>query len=373
MHALLLITTLAVSPEWVTVDVFPAGTAVEGRTYAHFRIPALVMTPRGTLLAFAEARVTTRNDWGLQDIVVRRSRDRGATWDAPRVAARLPGEMAPNPVALALGVDQPGAATYNNAAPIVDARDQSLTVLFCAEYARCYSMRSTDDGLTFSPPTDITPVFEEFRREYDWRVIATGPGHGIQLRSGRLLVPVWLSDGTGHHAHRPSIVAVIYSDDHGRTWRRGDIVVRHPRLKNPSETIAVELRDGRVMLNIRHEGAEHLRAVSYSRDGATGWSAPALQPELVDPICMASIARLDKNHLLFVNPDSLKRTNVTVRLSWDEGRTWPVKRTLEAGASAYSDLAVGPDGSIYCLYERGAPATLVLARFNRAWIEQGGR
>lgn len=122
---------------------------------------------------------------------------------------------------------------------------------------------------------DITPTFKEFRSEYDWRVIATGPGHGIQLRNGRLLVPVWMSTGTGGHGHRPSIVSVIYSDDHGRTWHRGDIVVRHTETTpNPSETAAIQLRSGRVMLNIRNESSRHRRLVSFSDDGVSNWSHP---------------------------------------------------------------------------------------------------
>lgn len=380
MSLFVLVSVLAASPLSHKTDVFVAGSAVEGRVFAHYRVPAIVVTARGTVLAFAEARLSTRGDWGVQEIVMRRSEDRAKTWDAARVIANLPGEVAPNAVALAQKLDRPGDTTYNNVVPIVDRRDGALVVLFCAEYERCYAMRSTDDARTFSAPADITPVFEEFRREYGWKVIATGPGHGIQLRNGRLLVPVWLSDGTGGHAHRPSIVSVIYSDDHGRTWRRGDVVVRHPVLENPSETIAVELQDGRVMLNIRSESAAHRRAISVSKDGATGWSAPVFQDDLVEPVCMASIVRLDRKTLIFANPDSneprdakqprgsFKRQNVTVRLSLDDGRSWPVKRTLEPGASGYSDLAVGADGSIYCIYERGTPATLTVARLNREWV-----
>ena len=176
---------------------------------------------------------------------MRRSRDGGRSWDSARRVARVEGDIPPNPVALAQGLDKPGDITYNNFVPIADFRLKTLRFVFCAEYARCYYMESADDGDTFSPARDITPTFEEFRRDYGWKVIAAGPGHGIQLRTGRLLVPVWLSDGTGGHAHRPSIVSVIFSDDHGQTWRRGDIVVRHPDLTNPSETVAVELFERR--------------------------------------------------------------------------------------------------------------------------------
>src|SRR5262249_39217011 len=150
------------------------------------------------------------------------------------------------------------------------------------------------DGKTFTRPVDITATFEKFRRDYPWQVFATGPGHGIQLRGGRLLVPVWLSTGAGGHAHRPSCVSVIYRDGHGKTWERGAIRAADPEPKNPSETIAVELQDGRVMFNLRHEGfkGKLFRAVTISPDGATRWSPLKLDEGLPEPVCMASIVRL---------------------------------------------------------------------------------
>ena len=348
------------------------------------------------MMAFAEARKNTGGDWGPIDIVMRRSTDNGTTWDEQRVIAHVEGEIQQNPVALAQGLAQPGEVTYNNLAPIVDVEGRIIHFLFAVEYARIYYMRSDDDGDTFSQPVDVTAAFDAFRPEYDWKVVATGPGHGIQLDNGRLLVPVWLSDGTGGHAHRPSVVATVYSDDQGETWQRGDIVVRHPELVNPSETLAVQLVDGSVMLNIRHESDEHRRAISVSPDGATGWSELRFQPELLEPVCMGSFIRLsttdnsDKNRLVFVNPDSdeprdpdnpnanHKRQNVSVQLSYDEGASWTVKKVLEAGPSGYSDLAVGPDGTIYCFYERGQVVAgqnytrnLTMARFNLEWLTDG--
>ena len=390
--ALVFALSAAAEPIFDKHDVFLAGT----HGYAHYRIPAIVALPDGQLLAFAEARKNRRGDWGPIDIVMKRSRDGGQFWEPQRVVAKIEGEIQQNPVALEQGLAQPGEVTYNNPVPIVDRERGELQLLFCVEYARAYWMRSDDGGRSFSEPVDITATFEEFRQHYDWRVIATGPGHGIQLDNGRLIVPVWLSDGTGGHAHRPSAVATIYSDDHGRSWNAGEIVVRHPELKNPSETVAVQLADGRVMLNIRNESSMHRRAVSYSPDGATGWTEPKFDPKLIEPICMASMIRLSKrpkdqlNRILFANPDSteprnrlepdgnFKRQNVTVKLSYDEGHTWPVSRAVEPGVSGYSDLAVGPDGLIYLFYERGSPDgvdttihALTVAKFNLEWLTAG--
>ena len=229
-------------------------------------------------------------------------------------------------------------------------------------------------------------------------MLAIGPGHGIQLANGRLLAPVWLSTGTGGHAHRPSVVATIFSDDRGRTWQAGDIVAHDGQpLVNPSESMAVELADGRVLLNIRSESHEHRRASAISPNGATGWTRPAFDQPLLEPICMASLCRLSwpkgdgKSRILFANPDNLDRAdgkatagrgrdrkNLTIKLSYDEGHSWPVSRSLDAGPSGYSDLAVGPDGTIYCLYEQGGRdaasafrPSLTLARFNLEWLSSG--
>jgi sialidase-1 len=248
-------------------------------------------------------------------------------------------------------------------------------------------MRSDDDGVTFSKPVEISATFEKFRPEYDCNVIATGPGHGIQLTNGRLVVPVWLS--TGAKGHGPSVTATIYSDDHGETWQRGEIAIPDTsEWVNPNETVAVQLADGRVMLNARSLGKKNRRVVTTSPDGATRWSKPKLDNALLEPICMASMVRFssqpagDKNRILFSNPDNLSRAdgketpgghrdrkNLSIKLSYDEAQTWPVNKVLEAGPSAYSDLAVLPDGTILCFYER--PKLLTIARFNLEWLTDG--
>ncbi|MEM9676390.1 MAG: sialidase family protein, partial [Bacteroidota bacterium] len=274
--------------------------------------------------------------------------------------------------------------------------------LYCVAYQRAYYAVSHDDGQTFSEPREITSAFESFRDEYPWRVLATGPGHGIQLQKGRLLVPVWLSTADGGNAHRPSVVATIYSDDHGKSWQAGDIAVHHlypyryenqtqpQAFVNPSETVAVEIANGRVMLNSRSESPEHLRVVTYSDNGATDWTNPVFDTVLYDPICLASLTKGEttnnKEYLLFVNPDSRPdystsnpklnaRRNLTAKLSYDEGKTWPLQRVIEPGLAAYSDVAVGNGGQIYVLFERGNTegnqyASLALATFSLEWLEQ---
>jgi sialidase-1 len=371
-------------------DLFRTG---EGG-YQLFHIPGLAVTAKGTVLAWCEAR-RGRSDWGDIDILLRRSTDDGKTWSEPRKVGAVSGPKTKNPVAVGLKGVKSTDVTYNNPVFIAD-RDGGVTFLFCLEYCRCFVARSTDDGVTWSEPREITDVFETFRPKYPWKVLATGPDHGIQLTNGRLLVPVWLSTATGGNAHRPSVVATIYSDNLGRTWQAGDIAVPNTdEWVNPNETTAVELADGRVMLNTRNESPRHRRLVTIGPDGATGWSTPRFDEALVEPICMGSLVRLstektsDRNRLLFVNPDNLSRAdrkeapgksrdrrNLTVRLSYDEGTSWPVARAVEPSWSAYSDLALAADGTILCFYGRGdksdfAGASLRLARFNLEWLTEG--
>jgi sialidase-1 len=360
-----------------------------------YRIPGLVVTPMGTLLAYCEARKSA-GDWAKIDVVMRRSTDGGRTFEPMRQVVTLKGMFEKNPVALAKRFGKPDEITVNNPVAIPDARTGAVHFLYCVEYARCFYQRSDDDGRTFTAPTEITATFDRFRPEYAWTVLATGPGHGIQLTNGRLLVPVWLSTGTGGGAHRPSIVSTIFSDDHGQTWRRGKVVANETDpLSNPSETVAEQLADGQVMLNIRHESPRHRWAVAFSPNGATNWTRPTFDESLKEPICFASLCRLSggpNTRLLFANPDNLERAagpakpgqnrdrkNLTVKLSYDEGQTWPVSKPLESGVSGYSDLAVLPDGTICCLYERGGldgksatqPKTLTLARFGLDWLTDG--
>ncbi|MBI5773233.1 MAG: exo-alpha-sialidase [Verrucomicrobia bacterium] len=401
----------AAAPFLEKLDLFTVG---DDPAFKVYHIPGIVVTARGTVLAWCEAR-KKGGDWDDIKILLRRSTDDGKTWSAPKSIADVPGPKTKNPFALRIKNVNTNDLTYNNPVLIAD-RDGTVHMVFCLEYMRCFYQRSTDDGVSWGQPVEITATFEKFRnrqddtadtadgsaaarrrlQQYDWKVLATGPDHSIQLRTGRLVVPVWLSTGTGGNAHRPSVTATIYSDDKGKTWHAGEIAVPNTDdWINPNETVAIELADGRLMLNVRNESKTHRRLVVTSKDGATGWSTPKFDDALLEPICMGGIVRYStekiggRNRILFSNPHNLERAdgkaepgknrdrkNVSVKISYDEGRTWAANKTVEAGWSAYSDLAVTKAGTILCFYGRAdkpnfAGDALRLARFNLEWLTDG--
>src|SRR2546428_2944993 len=224
----------ATEPFLEKIDLFEAGKG----GYKIYHIPGIVVTAKGTVLAWCEAR-QKGGDWDQIEILLRRSTDDGKTWSAPKMISNVPGPKTKNPFSLAVKNVNPADVTYNNPVLIAD-RDGTVHMLFCLEYMRCFYQRSSDDGVSWSTPVEITSAFEKFRPAYDWKVLATGPDHGIQLKNGRLSVPVWLSTGTGGNAHRPSVTATIYSDDRGKTWHAGGIAVPNTaEWSNPNETVAI--------------------------------------------------------------------------------------------------------------------------------------
>jgi sialidase-1 len=367
----------AAEPRLESSDVFPPGF----NGISRYRIPGMVVTPKGTVLAYCEARKNDSADWGEIEIHMRRSTDGGRTWLSSQHIAHQAERLEGNPHKAESGKHE---QTVNNPVAIIDRQTEVIEFVYCVNYARCFSMRSTDDGLTWSKPVDITASFEPFRKKYDWEVIATGPGHGLQIKSGRLVVPIWLAYGSIGE-HKPSASGTIYSDDHGKTWQAGEIAFPDEgEFGDPNETMIAELSDGRVMLVARSVSSANRKLISHSRDGATGWSRPVFHAQLWEPICMASILAhpAKPGTLIFSNPHSLdlnkngeekpagrgKRKNLSIKLSHDDGKTWPVNKTLDAGPSAYSDLAVLPDGTVLCLYEKDT--SIVCARFPLDWITQ---
>jgi len=372
------------APLLAKIDLFEEKQA----GFVSYRIPGIVVTVQGTVLAYAEARKFTSADRGEIEIHLRRSTDGGRTFSPQQQIAHLGPRLSRNPHMpddkKKKDMGGPDEQTVNNPM-LIAARDGTVHFVYCVEYMRAFHARSNDDGLTWTQPVEITATFDRFRSEIEWQAIATGPGHGIELRSGRLIVPVWLATYEKTAPQRKGC-SVIFSDDGGATWQRGAMA-----MTIGGESSVAELSDGRVVLSSRNTDQRNRRAVVYSRDGATGWTKPEFIEELLEPGCMAGLVshpgQPGKNQplLLYSNPHTTKREhrerkNVTIHVSHDDGRTWPVKKLLQAGPSAYSDLAVLPDGTVLCLYENGNPgdtrrngdwayARLTLARFNLEWLQ----
>jgi sialidase-1 len=389
----------AAKPFFEKQQIFPPS----GTHYYH--IPGLVVTAKGTVLAYCEWRDAKAHDWGKIHVALRRSTDGGKTWDGERNLVQL--DAAVKPIVRSSPPKAKGQEediTIHNPVAIADGTGP-VHVLYCIEYRRVFYMRSDDEALTWSRPVEISRVFEKYRSSFDWKVIATGPGHGIQLENGRLVVPVWMAEGgiVGYH-HYPSVTAVAYSDDHGASWQAGDIVARttgrgdHPgAYHDPNESEAMQLADGAVLFNIRAPSFRHRRLQSKSKDGGTGWSAPEFIDDLPEPIDFGSIVRLSEAHgngrsrILFsitsgqniglrrenFDEQSYKREDMTIFLSYDEGKTWPVKKVIESGPAGcgYSDLCVLPDGVILAAYGTGVGfgpgAGIGLARLNLEWLTDG--
>ena len=353
-----------------------------------YRIPGIVVTARGTVLAYCEARKFSDADRGEIEIHLRRSTDGGRTFSPAQQVAHLGPRLPRNPH---MPEDKrkkdfggPDEQTVNNPVAIA-ARDGTVHLIYCVEYMRAFHLRSEDDGLTWSMPVEITPAFDAFRSELDWQAIATGPGHAIEMKGGRLCVPFWMATYEPGATLRKA-VGIVLSDDGGKTWQHGSIAI-----PDAGEPNIAPLADGGVIVTARNNHQQNRRLVTRSEDGATHWSKPVFADELLEPGCMAGITAHPGSDtvkgplLLFSHPHTTEREHaarrdVTVHLSRDKGKTWPVSKTLQPGPSAYSDLAVLPDGTVLCFYESGtnipkikrkrdwAYATLTLARFNLEWI-----
>ncbi len=324
-------------------DLFVSG---EGG-YAAYRIPSIVRTNGGTLLAFAEGRRNGRSDTGDIDLLVRRSTDGGLNWS--------PQEL----------VWSDEENTCGNPTPVVDRTTGRVILLSCwnkgtdvestimsatgDDTRRVFALHSDDEGVTWSDAREITDSV----KAPHWRWYATGPCHGIQMKDGTIVIPANHSDHTGgpdirdfdhYRAH------LILSDDGGETWRRSSVI--GPRT---NESTVVEASDGRLVMNMRSYENLNRRAVAWTDDKGESWSKTWLDPDLVEPRCQASLLRIDREDgplYLFSNPDAASRSRMTITWSVDGMDSWRGRLLAYEGFSAYSDMVDLGEDMVGLYFER---------------------
>ncbi|MBI1375727.1 MAG: exo-alpha-sialidase [Phycisphaera sp.] len=345
----------AASPE--LVDVFVGG---EGG-YHTYRIPALVVSNKGTLLAFIEGRKTSGGDHGDIDMMLRRSTDGGKTWLAMQMVYEE---------------GDTKKVTIGNPCPVVDRDTGRIWLPFNRDNDDVLITWSDDDGVTWAKPRVITPDV----KAQDWTWYATGPGVGIQIErgahKGRLVIPC--DHREAYKGKTAKMSHVFYSDDHGETWKLGGTVAPHT-----DECQVAERADGSLIINMRNywerDGGEKAkggkRAIATSDDGGVTWSALRFDETLIEPICQAGLVRVaapsggGKGLLVFTNPASTsKRDHMTVRISEDDGATWPRSALLYGGSSAYSCPTRLPDGRVGVLFERDGYRKATFAAFDTSWV-----
>ena len=335
------------------------------RGYLCFRIPAIVSTIQGTLLAFAEARRNGCSDTDDIDLVMKRSSDNGETWSSLKVIWDNGSNTCGNPSPV---VDQVTGkilllSTWNSGAD----HEQQIIDGTSKDTRRVFVFHSSDDGLNWSAPREITRSV----KQPDWTWYATGPVNGIQLHQaphkGRIVIPCdHIEAGTKkYYSH------VIFSDDTGETWQLGGTTPSD----GVNESTVAELPDGRLLLNMRNYTGARIRQVSISTDGGSSWSKPQGDSSLPEPVCQASLLSMDDSRggslLAFSNPaDPKNRVRMTVRISSDGGITWPYQKILHEGPSAYSNLVLLANGKLACLFEAGVQSAYEGIAFTAIPLEE---
>ena len=338
----------ATPASFTKLDLFCAGD----QGVHTYRIPALIETRKGTLLAVADARHESSRDMPANiSLVLRTSHDRGNTWsptatlrkvpeggvgDASLLIDRRTGRVwcfhSYGPPGIGFGTAQPGARTGPST-------------------FQCHAIFTDDDGVTWSGPRDLTPQI----KDPAWQALFSTSGTHIQTSTGRYLLPLVVRDAQGTISSRNA-----YSDDAGLTWKVGGAIA-----PGTDESKCVELSEGVILQNMRNGPT---RAIALSNDGGVTFGPITHDNTLIDPVCNAAITHYHRKHhdlLIFTNAASAKRENLTLRLSSDQGKTWTLGRVIHAGPSAYSTVLALRDGSIAILYECGDTSAYSKITFER--------
>lgn len=336
-----------------SLELFPASDS----TYSCYRIPALVTLKSDVLVAFAEGRRGSCSDFGHVDILMRRSTDKGKTWAASKIVASYGDLQAGNPVPVEDTMDRRFSKGrlflfYNTG-----TGPESAVRVGKAMREQWY-IASKDGGETWSKPVNITDETAElsappYRNPADWRFLAMGPGHGLQTSTGRIFIPGNHSSGDPKPDASDYCAYGFYTDDHGKSFHR----TKDTGYPGSNESSAAELSNGWIMMNSRDQsGKTRARIVSISKNNGSSFDTVSVDTTLVDPVVEGSLlsATIDGRHYLFFsNPaNAHTRSQLTLRVSTDDGKTWEHSRLITDGRAAYSDLSLIDKDMIGIVYEQ---------------------
>lgn len=371
----LLLFLMCISASWTWASDAPERTVLFNMgdyDSQYWRIPALVTAADNSLVAVVDKRGSSLGDLpNTISIMSRRSTDNGKNWSEPVVVAQ-----------------GGNGKTYGDPAVVLDKKTGNLICMFVGDqglwnatpYNRqgIYVSKSTDNGVSWSEPVAITD--QVYANHSGWYAGFAGSGHGLCLKDGRLMfvLAIRATSATGVPLHNYA----IYSDDGGDNWT----LSTNAATTVGDEAKVVELEDGDILMSIRNPSKGN-RIFCKSTDRGQTWGKAYFETELKDPACNGDIIRYSystdegsegKSRLLHSLPESTTtRENVTVYLSEDDGETWPIKKRLVDGYSAYSSLTVLSDGTIGALVEEGKwdsnlPGEdgfqLVFYRFTMDWL-----
>lgn len=371
----LLLFLMCISASWTWASDAPERTVLFNMgdyDSQYWCIPALVTAADNSLVAVVDKRGSSLGDLpNTISIMSRRSTDNGKNWSEPVVVAQ-----------------GGNGKTYGDPAVVLDKKTGNLICMFVGDqglwnatpYNRqgIYVSKSTDNGVSWSEPVAITD--QVYANHSGWYAGFAGSGHGLCLKDGRLMfvLAIRATSATGVPLHNYA----IYSDDGGDNWT----LSTNAATTVGDEAKVVELEDGDILMSIRNPSKGN-RIFCKSTDRGQTWGKAYFETELKDPACNGDIIRYSystdegsegKSRLLHSLPESTTtRENVTVYLSEDDGETWPIKKRLVDGYSAYSSLTVLPDGTIGALVEEGKwdsnlPGEdgfqLVFYRFTMDWL-----
>ncbi len=345
------------------IDVFKEN--IEG--YDTYRIPSLLTSNKGTLLAFCEGR-SSRSDHAHNDIVLKRSTNNGKSWEKLQIVAEDGDNTLSNPLAVVVSETGRILLMFQRYPEGFHEREV-VPGLEGSKICRTYITHSDDDGKVWSEPKEIT---SSVKRPTWVTSTAGGPGNGIQIKNGKYKGRLIMPFNQGPYG-KWKVYAVI-SDDLGESWFYGEVAFEEdPGLGN--EVQMVELSDGSVMLNSRSANGLMQRKTAISNDGGENWTGLIDDPNLVEPICMGSIIRYsfadkrNKSRIIFANPATkVGRMFGSLKLSYDEGKTWEMEKCIYNGSYAYSSICKMKNDNIGVLFERDEYSSISFMPVNLEWL-----